>query len=517
MTECLTLTHSLIDLNTLVAFKLEVVFLAITQNKEIRIKVYRCLVANCRVCKSYDHTACFQWNNGFDLSNNEKSCTEKVPEVQNTTATNTTTATTAQTAAQSAVGASVMVGSMSSVLSGSSPQGMWSSVNQFQLYLLVPLVGAFIHQRIHDFLKGFEFASLSLDFIDFKSLFGIREITKHFDFLEPDDYLNSVGLEYQSSVMNSLQLIFLIGFLILLHLWVIVPMHKYSQKYSEEKFFRKIMDKLFYFFTFSLYIRLVLEAYQLFALSALHEIYIAKLDGAFRIVSFAFSIALIMFWAGFYVAVIIICLKKLEQSPELQKSYFAELVKGIKMNKFSKLYFWVFMSRRLLGVVVVVLWQSLPILVKVSLFLSIQVSTFWFIIVRPFQSIKDNLLEFLNELTYWFFTGSLLFYNTEADWSDSVAKVIVNVLLANILIATAIQLIFIGISLFKFLKSKWFKNIPQRRIKPEEVRNIDITQSVDVTQINQTISHIQSISKRDGIAKMHKGTYISIFSLTICS
>lgn len=136
---------------------------------------------------------------------------------------------TQSSVAQGAVGASVAVGAATSVLSGTSPQGMWSSVNQFQLYMLVPLVGTFVHKNVLDFLAGFEFSSLSFKFINLPNLPGFRIIFKPFEITEYNEELNSAGLEYKSTIMNLVNLFLILFMMILFHLCVVFPLKRASK------------------------------------------------------------------------------------------------------------------------------------------------------------------------------------------------------------------------------------------------------------------------------------------------
>jgi hypothetical protein len=76
--------------------------------------------------------------------------------------TKTSEAVTA--AAQGMVAASAGVGAALAA-SGASFQSMFASVNQFQMFMILPLIGAEIPDDILFFLQGFSFASLNFDFI----------------------------------------------------------------------------------------------------------------------------------------------------------------------------------------------------------------------------------------------------------------------------------------------------------------------------------------------------------------
>lgn len=157
----------------------------------------------------------------------------------------------------------MLLGIITTIASNSSPQGAWSTVNQFQMYMLIPLVGAYIHPIVIEFLKGFEFSTLSLDFIKFEKLFGFKDLTESFQIIEPDDYLNSVGLQYKAGFMNIFSMLSTIALIIILHLCIILPLAYYSSKLTDESKKKKFIKKLVSYFTFTVYIRLILEGYVL--------------------------------------------------------------------------------------------------------------------------------------------------------------------------------------------------------------------------------------------------------------
>ena len=64
----------------------------------------------------------------------------------------------AQISTQSTIGASMGLAASVSLLNMSSPVGIWSIVNQFQMLLLLLLTGAFIPETVRQFLSGMDFA-----------------------------------------------------------------------------------------------------------------------------------------------------------------------------------------------------------------------------------------------------------------------------------------------------------------------------------------------------------------------
>lgn len=80
-------------------------------------------------------------------------------------------------------------------MGGGSSQGMWSMINQFQFYLLLPLLGAYIPEEFLDFLQGYSFVLFNFNFIKIPSLPVYKDLTEYFDCGNYNSYLKSIGIE----------------------------------------------------------------------------------------------------------------------------------------------------------------------------------------------------------------------------------------------------------------------------------------------------------------------------------
>ena len=295
----------------------------------------------------------------------------------------------AQQMGQAVVAAGASMGSISAILSTSSSQGAWSSINQFQLYLLVPLIGATIHENVLMFLEGFEFSAFSLSFINFDWIPGFGTFISVFPDTENNQYFESLGAQYTSTFRNMLGTLTMMLCIGILHLVVVLPLHIKAMTYGFTFWFRVWMEPVFLFFTFTIYLRIILESYVTLCLSSLKEIWWSYLSFGVLFFVVACSCVIIFFYMWNRVN---------KNMVVVSESYFKEFFSGLKDNKVAKLYFSGFILRRLLSVVIVVVSQPLPLMVRISLFASVQVIvTSFTLIVRPFESIKDNMVESIND------------------------------------------------------------------------------------------------------------------------
>ena len=93
-----------------------------------------------------------------------------------------TFASSASTATQSAVGAIAGVTVLFSFWNMSNLQGIWITMNQFQLILLLLLTNSHIPKSIVDYLTGMKATTCSLNFVPFKDLPGLKNINSLAEF-----------------------------------------------------------------------------------------------------------------------------------------------------------------------------------------------------------------------------------------------------------------------------------------------------------------------------------------------
>jgi hypothetical protein len=106
----------------------------------------------------------------------------------------------------------------------SSPQGSWSMINQFQIFILLPMLGAYMPFEVINFITGMGFTLFSFDFIPYKEIPGIKHTIQFLDYDQTDEYLDEVGIESGSSLINHISLILIFGLIGIAHV-IIIPIH----------------------------------------------------------------------------------------------------------------------------------------------------------------------------------------------------------------------------------------------------------------------------------------------------
>ena len=111
-----------------------------------------------------------------------------------------------------------MVGS---ILLMKSITGVFSFINIFQLYILLPMIPDYFPYKVTQFILGNDFVMFSLDFIPVEDIPFVKEIKKWVKYSQPDGYLNDIGLSSGSCIVNYLPIMVLILLIGVFHLIVL--------------------------------------------------------------------------------------------------------------------------------------------------------------------------------------------------------------------------------------------------------------------------------------------------------
>ena len=81
---------------------------------------------------------------------------------------------------------------------------MWAIINQFQLYILLLLTGAYIPGNVKKYLSGIEIILFDFDFIPLLDLPLLDELKRFLDFDQSSEMLKDIDIESGSSVINNI-------------------------------------------------------------------------------------------------------------------------------------------------------------------------------------------------------------------------------------------------------------------------------------------------------------------------
>ena len=198
--------------------------------------------------------------------------------------------------------------------------------------------------------------------------------------------------------MNHFQLLVIIALLFLSHV-ILFILYRKSKK--SEKLLSKILKTIYKMITFTVYIRLLLEAFLFLYLSSIFEVYNLNFKTAAKIISYIFSIFLLIALLMIMASVVILWIISRNDVFNIEISMFRELFEGIKEGKYPRLFQTVFLTRRMLSATWIVLSMNAIIDVRIVIFSIIQFASLVFlIIIRPFKELQENIIEIINDSVY---------------------------------------------------------------------------------------------------------------------
>ena len=110
----------------------------------------------------------------------------------------------AQIVTQAMIAGIMAIAVANSVVNLSSPIGIWSIVNHFQMLLLLILTGAFIPETVRHYLSGRDFVLLNFDFIPLVDVPFISDLYAWMKFDQSNKNLRDIGINFGSTTINNI-------------------------------------------------------------------------------------------------------------------------------------------------------------------------------------------------------------------------------------------------------------------------------------------------------------------------
>ena len=258
-----------------------------------------------------------------------------------------------------------------------------------------------------------------------------------FKFELSNNLLSNVGMDSDSSVSNTISFFIITIIMIVIHFLVII-LYKLLAKCQIDltggwfsKTVKWITDKLYNLLTFNYYIRSFLEMNQYLLICSVYEIYNFNVSDSYRIASLVFAMLLLSGWI--LIAIFAFCLSISSYTINEEKhNVLGEFISGLKLDKKFKLYVFILILRRTVFVILLITWvlvDSRQINGVLSFLQLIYLSYVCYL--RPFKEFKDNLSEILNELYFQLLLSSLIYLNTESNWSPTLVTIYMWVIQLN--------------------------------------------------------------------------------------
>ena len=387
--------------------------------KVITLQVNKWTVQNCKTWSSSSGSIWVSWNSQYVLNSNV--CN------YHRTVTPTLEAVAAETTATVTVVATVSVVVVSQMLNASSVCTIWSVVNLIQSLFYLLLLRVYLPDDVYFFIMGMKVALFPFDIFKFKTTSTSTSVTSLLDFDQPDDTLSNIGLDSGSSFVNNYSLFTTLIAYAIFHVYFIVVMKLIRKINIATKFPRwseitnKFMKKIYYFMTFTIYLRTFIEGYQFLLMSSMFEIHYFTNSSFKHIVSFSIAWAIALLWLALLIFVFLISIFR---KPEVIKDdKLGEIFKEIKEKKHSRLYTFQILLKKSFNVALVAYLSfeySYAWIILMALFQLLY--TVFLIIQRPLEEPKSNLIEIINEIFLSILMTWMLYYNNESRWTSTASQ-----------------------------------------------------------------------------------------------
>ena len=414
-------------------------------HKLIKLTIKNWIAQNWEKWQNANNTECSLWNSGYYLSSGiwitQKASSKFL----------TNSADTASTITQSIVGATIVIVSVSSLMNTSSMASLWLMVHQIQMFFLLLLTGAFIPDYVQIAITGSEFVINPFDYISFQKLKFYESFIKKFNFSLSNSSLSSIGVNSDSTIYNTNSMLIILFIIIFFHLGVytLIKLCFYNENdhnwlWFGSKFYW-FTNKIFNILTFGYYIRNISEMSQYLLISAINEIYVSRPNRLLKLTSFIYAL-LVLSWIIIFTIISLYLALSSYKLTRNNHNKLGELFEGLKIYKKCKLYSPVLLIRRIIFIVILLVFISVRSTIIVGTLTLLQIIYcvyIWFL--RPFVEIKWNMIEIINECIFLFLLSSLNYLKIEEYWSSTLTSAYIWTIVFNSIV---VFFIILGISLF---------------------------------------------------------------------
>ncbi|CAI2359489.1 unnamed protein product [Moneuplotes crassus] len=417
----------------------------------------KCQVDSCKNCDNDDYNICDVCLQGYD----KKSPNEcKGYFEMNLSSSQKAMSSGAQGVSGASAGATALV----SLLNLSSLSAVWSIVNQLQLFLLLLLTKTPFPDHVKSLLIGNKICT-DLNY-GFNILPKIPRISGWVFIEQVNPYLKTIGIDSRSALSTNLSFGIMLICLIGCYPFVIC-LKKFIDFDSTKKCsFNYLLLKFHDLFNFTIYIRLILGAYQLLLITSYSDILMMDFSNSSSLASFIFSIIIIaiLFLTLVLSFYIFYTTRKFYDSDKFNK--LREFLTGNRNSMFSRMYSFLSLTRRTLLIIWLLTFSWLdPMYLSIGM-LSIQVPYFCCLVVcRPFDHPENNMIEIINETIYLVLISIMIPLHQEEDWSSVFTNIFIGLIMSNSLIITCIMITVLCMSIFSKCKNSKSK---ERKILPRE-------------------------------------------------
>ena len=308
------------------------------------------------------------------------------------------------------------------------------------MFFLLILTRAFIPEDIQAVITGSSFTLNPSKYLPFTKIRIYESVVDNFNFGLSNSLLEPLGIKSDSIVYNNTTNVILLFLISIFHLKIYL-LRRCLLNWNTDgkwscfiKITTKLIKKLFEIMTFGYYIRFILELHQYLLISSNSEIYLFNTSSSLKIISLAISFITLILCIGLIFIPIYMAFSSFRLEVN-QHNKFGEFFSGFKPHKKYKLYLTILLLRRIIFVISLISLVSIPSNLLIGLLSVIQlIYLIYTTILRPYEEVKDNMIEIINEIYFFLLFGSLLHLNKESEWNITFTLIYMWVLSSNTMV-----------------------------------------------------------------------------------
>jgi len=192
---------------------------------------------------------------------------------------------------------------------------------------------------------------------------------------------------------------------------------------------------------YAMYMRLFIEAHEAMLLSASSEIYLFELNSFPEKVSFAIAIGVLLASIALPALAFYVFWKQRNNYDPEKKFVLMEFLADLRNAKAARMYMTVLLIRRVIFIVLIIFFIEFPrefiyiVILGKEFVINFLVSQFIYVtsllIIRPFDNIINNIIEFINEAFLFVIIGMLFSFDSAEKWTESAVDTFLLVLTYN--------------------------------------------------------------------------------------
>jgi cysteine-rich repeat protein len=326
---------------------------------------------------------------------------------------------------------------ISSLITLSSPNNVWQIGNLLQMFMLLLLLNIYIPEKVIIFITTNLFALLSFDIPFLKEIrdYLLGDIVIFFESEQKDEKLKLLEAKSGSTPINASNSVLVLLWVIVIHAALVYPIFAWTSKLKRNKGKDNLsrMFRLWKFiwdaFTFSFYIRFIMQSSQFYIVSSLSELLRWEFDNAGKLTSWIIALLLLSVWV---LTLFLNIFEIVRIDPHFEvESLLKEFTVDLKKDKLSCAYNAMLLARRFIFIAWILWFKWLNIKLSISIlaiFQGFYTLAIW--IIRPFKAAKNNLFEIINEVVYFTVIFWLIVVGDKSMWTGWVTDAYIFILMS---------------------------------------------------------------------------------------